>query len=59
MLTKEGLLGLLDRIKEAVGRGSVFGVIRYEVRGEEYIVHAQIDSFTEDTIGKEAKIAAL
>jgi len=59
MLTKEGLLNLLDRIKEAVERDSEFGLVRYEAFEGEYIVHAQIKGLNEATPNEEVKIAAL
>ena len=59
MLTKEGLLNLLDRVKEAVQRDSEFGLLRYEMHEGQYIVHAQIKDLDEKAPGKEVKIAAL
>jgi hypothetical protein len=59
MLTKEGLLNLLDRIKEAVERGSEFGLVRYEAHEGQYIVHAQVRGFDKEAPRKEAKITAL
>ena len=68
MLTKAGLLNLLDRTKEAIERDSEFGQLRYEKKpypneeyenGEEYMVHAQIRGFVESDPDKEVKIAAV
>ena len=59
MLTKEGLLNLLDKIKEAVECGSEFGILRYELYEGEYIIHSEIRAFDELFPDEEVRITAL
>ena len=66
MLTKAGLLSLLDRMKEAVERGSELGVLRYEKKPYpneeyehgEYMVHATIKGFGVTDLDHETRIDA-
>lgn len=67
MLTKAGLLSLLDRIKEAVERDSKFGLLRYEKKpypneeyehGEEYMVQMVVKGFGESDPDEETRIRA-
>jgi len=67
MLTKAGLLNLLDRIKEAVECDSKFGLLRYEWKpypneeyenGQEYMVQMMVKGFGESDPDEETRINA-